>query len=123
MLTHLKHMLQLLSLPGDDLLRHYPNGSCKSCEMALDYENWAGVVLGQDEAELTREQRLKVIELNTHFSSFSGQRNAALWTDDAVRHAPEWTKVRRLTAEALEHFGWDPVPPPTEWIAKFIAGH
>lgn len=52
------------------------------------------------------ERQLHAInQLRDWFRSFSGQANAPLWTEHAMRAAPQWQRARELARAALATFG------------------
>ena len=62
-------------------------------------------LISEDMLERARAVLAKLDEM-------SGIRNAALWTDEALRTRPEWVEVRRLAREALRAMDYDLEPPP-----------
>ena len=68
-------------------------------EFALDHNNAAHAAIEQ--GLLTEQQTRAVLALDKLFDQMSGQDHAALWTEEALRSAPEWVEARTLAAEAL----------------------
>lgn len=52
------------------------------------------------------EGQLSVLsQLDEHFSSFSGQHHADLWTEEAIQSSPTWARVRVLAHDVLVTLG------------------
>jgi hypothetical protein len=75
-------------------------------EVADDFSNWCRWALGSIDLTLTDAQRSRLAGLDARLAEMSGERNAALWTDEALRSRPEWEEVRRCAREILELLGW-----------------
>jgi hypothetical protein len=53
------------------------------------------------EGLMTPELEAALHALDDHFGSFSGQENAARWTEDALYSDPAWAEARRLARAIL----------------------
>jgi hypothetical protein len=104
-LIQLREALQQAALPAEGQI-----AKLKGCdvpfEVADDAGHWIQWVLQWPEAKLTDEQRSSLAELDELTDRMSGEHNAHLWTDEALRSRPEWNEVRRMACKALELFGW-----------------
>jgi hypothetical protein len=58
----------------------------------------------------TRAQLEALDEIDRELSRITAQANSALWTEDALRDAPEWQHVRVLAERALEAVGMSAKP-------------
>lgn len=114
-LKRMKYQLQALAMPADIQLGLLPDFLCKADELALDYGHWCLCLLSNDYGKLTQPQRSALTRLDNYFEKISGQVNAHLWTDEAIRTRSEWTEIREMAAELLVIFGW-PVEIPAEPI-------
>ncbi len=104
-MIQLKEALQQAALPAERQIARL-KGFDVSFEVADDVYNWTLWVLQSTDAKLTDEQRSGLIALDAHTSKMSGEHNAHLWTDDALRSRPEWEEVRRQAQHILELFQW-----------------
>lgn len=53
---------------------------------------------------LSSRQRALLAALDEQLAAMSGQAHADLWSRDALRTAPAWAAVRKLTGDALAAF-------------------
>ncbi len=106
MRMRLKHQLQALAMPADIQLSLCPDGAAKADELTEDFHHWRLCVVGNDPGELTEEQLSCLKEIDDQTDFMSGQENAHLWTDHALRERAEWERVRNAAEEALALFGW-----------------
>jgi hypothetical protein len=104
-LIQLKKALQQAAMSADQQIARL-KGYDVSFEVADDVYNWSRWALESEKAKLTDEQRSGLIALDTITAEMSGERNAKLWTDDALRSQPEWEKVRLQARKILESFQW-----------------
>src|SRR5688572_17600723 len=115
-LIQLRKALQQAALPADCQIAKL-KGSDVPFEVADDAGHWIRWVLQWAETTVTDEQRSSLAELDALTDRMSGEQNAYLWTEDALRSRPEWDEVRRMARKALELFGWplkDTDVPPDE---------
>ncbi len=71
-------------------------------ELALEHYDVALMAGGKlRQGEISKIQHDKILELDALLDRMSGAENAALWTEDALRHAEEWNEVRRLAHACL----------------------
>lgn len=100
--------LRLLAQPASvQISRSRRRGSPEDCgdELRLQYEDTmegARPFLGRD-IEPAQAERLHALTM--YFRAMVGSQTSQLWTDRALRHSPEWARVRELAAEALVAFG------------------
>lgn len=101
----LKRALQALTAAPSPQPALFPEAVATPDELALDYDNWASVVRGNYEHDLSELQRRSLAAIDRRFSELSDG-SLEMWTGDALAHDAAWADVRRLGAEALEAFGW-----------------
>lgn len=70
-----------------------------SDEMALEFDDLFAIHRGRPSALGPAGGVL--VDLDRALERMSGEANAHLWTDQALRSAPEWREVRVLAARAL----------------------
>ena len=104
-LMQLRKALQQATLPADRQIARL-EGFDVSFEIADDFGNWCRWALDSKDVELTNEQRSQLNALDARLNEMSGEHNAELWTDDALRSRPEWEEVRRDARKILELFQW-----------------
>ena len=99
----LKRALQALTAapsPQPDL---FPESVATPNQLALDYDNWASVVRGNYEHDLSELQRQSLTAIDKRLSELSDG-SLEMWTGDALAHDAAWAEVRRLAAQALAAF-------------------
>jgi hypothetical protein len=85
----------------------FPPFACVADELALEFEECLRN-LGEDNLA----KAAGILELDRTLAAMSGPSNGELWTEVALRQAPEWRKVRHLARCALNEMGWSAAPPP-----------
>src|SRR5690349_11816931 len=114
-LTQLKWALQALAIPAPDQRRLFPELVSVPDELALDFDNWQSVVLGNYAGELSTEQASSLAEIGrtlARMSRIGADFKRELWTDVALGSSQQWADLRRLAVAALEAFGWPAESPP-----------
>jgi hypothetical protein len=106
-MIQLRKALQQAALPAEHQIARL-KGFDVPFEVADDVYQHSRWVLQSTEVTLTDEQRSCLIALDALTSEMSGQHNARLWTDEALRSRPEWDEVRRQARKTLVLFGWAP---------------
>ena len=77
-------------------------GEAHTDELALNFDDARGLVLGLTSPPPLRADLLDVIEtIDSELDSMSGSSNAELWTPQAVRESERWTLVRDLAGRAV----------------------
>jgi hypothetical protein len=104
-LIQLRIALQQAALLADRQIARF-KGFDASFEVADDLGNWSQWALHSTDVKLSDEQRTRLIALDTLTQEMSGEHNAELWTDDALRSHPEWEDVRQQARVILELFQW-----------------
>jgi hypothetical protein len=95
----------------------YPSFVCVADELALEFDEYLRAL--EDELpQLTAAEQIRA--LDSRLSAMSGPDHAALWTDDALRDAPEWVEVRAAAQAVLQAMGWSSRPPPNERGAVYV---
>jgi hypothetical protein len=116
----LKHSIQLLACPPEVQLNLLPSFVCRADELALDFDNWQLVALGNFRSELTTDQLSHLDAISRSLSELT-RGGSQHWTDDAVRKSPEWHEIRALASNALASFGW-PIEIPPSHAEEYISG-
>lgn len=104
-LALLKAGLQQAALPAERQIAR-PKGFDVPFEVADDMCQQILWLLQSTDVKLTEEQRSRLIAMDDFIKGMSGQRNARLWTDDALRSRPEWEEIRRQARRILGLFQW-----------------
>ena len=113
MRDQLQRAILALAQPAEVQLSLFPDFVCKADELALDFEDGLYELVGHEETT-TPSQRAAVDALDNLLFRMSGKKNAAFWTEDAVRSHPAWEEVRIAAKAALLAFGWEfRLPPPS----------
>jgi hypothetical protein len=99
MIERLVHALQALAVPAEEQLARYPVFVVKADELALDYADALLLITDCPQVSLTPEQQAALEDVDQLLDWMSGEKNAALWTEAALRTAPDWQQVRRLARE------------------------
>jgi len=111
-IERLKESVQLLALPPEVQLQHLPSHVCKADELALDFDQWREVALGNYANDFTAQQLSWLNALDDRLNSLTDA-GKQYWTDDAVRTSPHWNEVRYLAGQVLDSFGWPKERPPS----------
>ena len=92
--------VRTLAADADQQLRHIDAlGAVSIDELGLELDDvWPGI---RESRRLRPQEKAAIDELYEYIDSMSGEANAALWTEDGVRTAAEWRRVRDLAAVAL----------------------
>lgn len=110
----LEWIIRALAQTADVQIALFPAFVCVADELALDFDEHYQRFVGEGcSASVGSEAKQAMEALDRHLSSFSGPEHAELWTDEALRHAPEWRQTRQLAREIIARMGWPPDPPPT----------
>jgi hypothetical protein len=104
-MIQLRRALQQAALPADRQIDRL-KGFDVPFEVADDVGNQILWALQWPDAKLTDEQRSNLVALDALTTQMSGEQNAELWTDDALRSRPEWEEVRHRARKILKLFQW-----------------
>ena len=121
MIERLIIALRALAGPADAQLARFPEFVVKADELALDFAD-AHLLFAQcQQREFTRAQRDAVADVDRLLDQMSGPEHAELWSEQALREAPEWNMVRNAARHALHQLGYaeGPVMPSD---ATYIPG-
>ncbi|HJU66707.1 MAG TPA: hypothetical protein VJ650_00565 [Gemmatimonadaceae bacterium] len=113
--------LRALAASPDVQLARFPDFVVKADELALDFAD-AHLIFAQcQQLEFTPAQRDAVNAVDRLLDEMSGPEHAALWSEQALREAPQWDAVRQVAKLALRELGYaeGPVPPSD---ATYIPG-
>lgn len=113
----LTRVLTILAQPADEQISHLrsldvipsnPAGAeawATVDDLALDFDAIAPAAYGREaDGDFTAAELDAVRAVDLALSAMSGARNADLWTERALRDAPEWANVRVLARRALATF-------------------
>jgi len=97
LLANLNEVVHHLASPAEVQISYVEGNQFHTDELALELDvfhaiKWRGVL--SDEATKSLEK------LDHALQAISGQEHADLWTADALRHAPEWARIRQLAGDA-----------------------
>lgn len=102
----LVEVVRLVASPPEVQLAALPEWTCRGDEIALLFHEEMLTVRLLVESGAVSSQGLAVLkEIDRRFDEMSGELNAELWTDSAVRTRPEWQGTRVLAQEALSMMG------------------
>src|SRR2546428_9273959 len=92
--------IALLAAPASEQRAHLRGiGGVSVDELGLEFDDVSGAVLGS--GVLSPRQARAISSLDRQLRLMSGQKNAALWTEDALEKSAHWDTIRRLAADAL----------------------
>jgi hypothetical protein len=111
--TRLKHSLQLLAIPAEQQLDLLPDFVLKGDELALEFDHWYIVSIGNYGEEFTAAQKEAMKAIIELLDKMSGQKNSELWTERAIQEDEKWGQIRLLAKKALDEFGWSVKTPPS----------
>ena len=106
--------LQALAVDHQSQLEIHPDFVCKPDELALDFDNCYRVAKPQLISMNSKECLAAVDAIDSHLERMSGEDNAHLWTDQAVKESLEWKELRKVASDACRMLGI-PIecPPPS----------
>lgn len=119
-----KIALQILACPADIQVRFYPDFVCVTDELALDFDHWHSLFVGNYGVELTAAQLAGFTAIKERFESLGrcGKKfNEGFWTDDALRESADWEVIRQLATKTLTLLGW-PVETPVSTPGTYVRG-
>jgi hypothetical protein len=106
MIERLVIALRALGAPPDEQLEHVSSSDARTGKVALDFDD-AYLLLQQcQQLELTTAQRDAVADVDRLLADLTGPDGSPLWTEAALRRAPEWESVRSAAREALRVLGY-----------------
>lgn len=88
----------------------------KAEEISLVYED-AVMQLEEAQVALSKDQEAKMHALDLELEKMSSADQASLWSEDALRKAPQWVAIRAQAATVLKTFGRPVVAPDATKIA------
>ncbi len=96
--------IRILSLSAEEQLRILYEWGIPDVidELALQFDDFA-ILADQlfESGQLETKQLELVKEIDRLLADMSGEKNAALWTPEALRNSPLWEKIRLLSREFL----------------------
>lgn len=105
-LGELRRSLRNLALPGDATLATFPDTCVKSDELALEFSDALGVARNF-RVRFSDSQWASLVKVDELLDLMSGEKNAALWSEQAVLSHPRWEAVRAAARSAMQLMGWD----------------
>lgn len=106
-MIQLEKAVRVAALSAGQQFESLPKGVDVPFEVADDFSNWCRwAIRGKDAPKLSYEQRSRLVSLDRRLDEMSGEENAELWNDDALRNHPDWEEVRRQARGILDSFGW-----------------
>ena len=114
-LDYLRETLQALAADAEVQLARFPSFVVKADELALDFDHALTVARQGGDRTISSAQLASLLTVDGILTDMSDEASAHLWTDQALRGAVEWARVREAASRALLAFDWpvDP-PPPTQ---------
>jgi hypothetical protein len=112
--------VRALAQPAEVQLKLYPSFVCHADELALEFDECRQLAQPMLAGRLDQRQGQLIETLDSYLQSISGQVNAELWTEEAMRTSAEWERVRGLANEILAAMGWSTSPPPLDRGAIYI---
>ena len=94
-----------IAQPAAGQIALFPDFVVVADELALEWESALRRIDLEGDA-ITGDQRAAIRTLDTFMSSISGRENERFWTDEALRDAPEWRRMRDMAADIAKRFGW-----------------
>jgi hypothetical protein len=122
MIESLLVSLRALAASPDAQLTRFPHAVVKADKLALDFAD-AHLLFAQcQQLEFTAAQRDAVSAVDRLLDQMSAPEHATVWSEQALREAPEWEAVRRAAKLALRELGYaEGAVPPSD--AKYIPGN
>lgn len=104
----LKQAVRVAALPADQQIASFPQGSPVAAWIAGDFFNWSGSLLRHRDSAITDEQQsaLSALDVRLNEMSENHESDKELWTEEGLRHRPEWKEIRRDARRILELFQW-----------------
>ena len=102
-LQSLKRALEALTAMPSPQPALFPDAVVTPNQLALNYDNWASVVRGNYEHDLSEPQRRALAAIDRRLSELA-EAGVDMWSDAAMTHDTAWEEIRRLAAQALEAF-------------------
>ena len=121
MIERLITALQALAAPPDVQLSRFPNFVVTSDELALDFDDAYRLVSDCPQVELSGVEADSLRRVDAMLADWSGEGRPDLWSDSALRSAPEWAALRERAADALRALG-APIEPPPPSSSFYIPG-
>lgn len=105
MIDRLLITLRALAASPDEQLERFPDLVAKPDELALDFDDAYRLLQQCQQLELSAAQRDAVAAVDRLLGQLSGPEHGMLWTEAALRRAPEWEQVRGAARAALRVLG------------------
>jgi len=113
--------LQALAAPAEVQLARFPAFAVQADELALDFADALLLVSDCSQVRLSATERHALERLDAQLAAMNGSVRREIWSEAAVRQAPEWAATRRLAWEALDALQAPAdLPPPDD--AVYIRG-
>ena len=106
--------VQSLAQDASVQVKLFPGFAEVADELVLEHEQYQNLFLQSKDADtLTSSQLSKISELDSYIENLSEENRKDLWTVSALRNAPEWDEIRRLSKQVIREMQWDDARPPS----------
>ncbi|GMU84616.1 MAG: hypothetical protein AMXMBFR47_44850 [Planctomycetota bacterium] len=114
---HLLTMVGLISLPADEVNKHFPDFVCINDELALELNHWLEVAAQYPEyAALPNEVRSKIEQIDRAFAEKSKPEFAKFWADESRYDDPDWLEIRDIARQVMRLMRRDPPVGDLSWM-------
>jgi hypothetical protein len=105
-MLRLKEQLQALAMPFAIQHNLYEDFVAVEDELALDFDHWQQVIIGNFRDKLTTEQTDLLQHINRKFDEMSDRLPKEVWSCESLRSSPDWEEIRSLARRTLHAFRW-----------------
>lgn len=93
----------------------FPSFVCVADELALEFDECLRRLSTADGVVEFDPEQVKLVEdLDQRLAAMSGPEHEELWTDEALKTAPEWNEIRAAARLLVDKMGWVRTPPPSD---------
>ena len=110
MIDRLVHALQRLAVPGGAPATSSGDNATHPLEVARDFADAYMLVADCPQLSLSAFQCDALERVSDHLTAMTGPDVSGLWSEAAIRVAPEWETLRRLSREALRELNVPTAP-------------
>ena len=103
----LSKVIRILALPAEETLAALPEGPDRPDRLALRFDEEYTAFMAKLVDLPSEAQLVSLQELDRALNAMSSPNDQALWTEEAVVHAPEWEQIRFLARQVVAAFGWE----------------
>jgi hypothetical protein len=102
----LQQSLQALAAPANVQLSLFPDIVSDGDRVKQEFSRWREQVLNRHREQLNPGQSRLLVELEECLQAMLAEASRNLWTQESLRDAPEWGRLRALSRRALVAFSW-----------------